>query len=187
MKKSILFVLLVAMFCLANVADAKANTGVFEVSQKHSLPHQYEHKGFSMKYPSNWVKAEQSSNDMFILLKNDSTDAFKSSMNVLTDSSNPYIYLMTVEDFKQSYAEKMKTEGFSSFAYVKVEKGKWQGQEALYIEYKGVYQGYELHCAQYIVDDTKNMFVLTFLSSENEWEETKTDMLKIVSSVAIKK
>jgi len=192
MKKSILFILLIAVFSLTNVVSAKSSTGIFAVSKEDvkaskSLLEQHEYKGLTMKYPSNWVKAEQkNSNSQFFLLKSDSTDDFKASMNILIDVSTPYLALMPLDFFAGQYMQKMQADGYSSIEFIRVEKGKWQGHAALYSEYKAVYMEHSIHCVQYMVDNGKNMFVITFASSENEWDITKMDMQKMLASIVIR-
>lgn len=191
MKKYLALVLvLVSIFALAGCGGGSDSTGVFkfteaEVADGKKLPGTYELEELTMKYPDNWSKPEQSMGPMFILMRDDSANDFKANMNVLKAPSSKEFSKLSTDDFKKEYADKLKSQGINGMEVVNIEKGKWQGNDAIYVEYKATFMDFNVHYAQYLVDNGKNMFIITFVSSEDEWNDVQADARKIAASVQL--
>lgn len=193
MKKYLALVLvLVSVFALVGCGGGDDSTGVFkftdaEVADAKKLPGKYELEELTIQYPDNWNKPEQSMGPMFILMKDDSADDFKANMNVLKAPSSKEFAKLSTDEFKKEYADKLKAQGINGMEVVNIEKGKWQGNDAIYVEYKASFMNFNVHYSQYLVDNTKNMFIITFVSSEDEWNDVQADIKKIIASVQLAK
>jgi len=194
MRKYLLVVLaLVSIFALTGCGGGDDSTGVFkftdtEVADGKKLPEKAEQDGVTFQYPSEWKKPETAMGPAFMITKDAKEEnAMPASLTVMKTPSNPAFAKMSADDYKKTYEDTLKAQQIEGLEVVKIEKGKWQGADALYMEYKAEMADMKFHYAMYYYDNGKDAFTIMVTANGDEWANVEPDLKKILASVTFPK
>lgn len=194
MKKYLLAVLvLVSVFALIGCGGGKDSTGVFiftdaEITDGKNLPEKAQQDGVTLQYPSDWTKPEDSTGPAFMVTKDAKKEnALPASLTLMKTPSNPAFAKMSVEDYQKTYEDTLKDQQIEGLQIVKIEKGKWQGADALYMEYKAQMAEMNFHYVMYYYDNSKDAYIVLIAASEDEWPDVEPDLRKILASITFPK
>jgi len=170
----------------AKVAESGANVFAFskeEVAGANKFSESFSKGRVSLKYPSDWEKPDVGDPELELEIQREGKSV---NMNLIMQKSDKYFFRTSAETFQKQYPPVLQQQGFSKIKMIKVEKHDWQNGKGMYAEYYGTMDGILLHLVQYIYDDSKDLVIFTFASTESEWNECKATIRSIMASAIIK-
>ncbi len=155
-----------------------------ELAQGLALPQKYVKDNLSLAYPSNWHRDKEVMPSVdLVVLRQTEPGKFRTNMNVIKQASAGDFAGVTAGDFSKDLAKVLTAQGISNIEFVVAQKGKWQGADALYLEYKAAAEGFQLYFSQYYYDNGQEAFIITFAASQDEWPKARVEARKIIASV----
>ena len=170
MKKLTILALFLSLFVLGGVFGSTVQAATF----KNSV--------LSFQYPDEWQVPEDKKNTAFVAVSTRTVNNFNANMNVVISGSDPTFKDITVEDFKQEYAAGLERSGIKNVKFIKAEKNTWQDAPGMYIEYEANFSNIPIRYVQTFRDDGKNLVILTFVASQNDWNVFGKQVNDVVKS-----
>lgn len=139
-------------------------------------------KEYSLEYPSNWMKNDVPQLDLVLFAPPKEKDGNPhASMNVVSEKVGEKISL------DQFYSESA-TNLTSALKDVKVEKNgtvQFNGVPSKWMQYTHVMQGVTFRVLQYFIVADQTIFLMTFSSSDKDFDDYRADFEKIANSFKI--
>lgn len=146
-----------------------------------SLGITYKGDGYTISAPTNWADAKTSNESLDLMIYDtDITGDFARNLNIIIEDLSSYS-AMNSEKYLEAANTKLIQTG-----YVIDETGSIQinGEDATYLVYNYTTNGYTIKGLQtYIYDaDNKQVYVITFACSNDEFDEHRSEGEEIISS-----
>lgn len=140
-------------------------------------------KGYSIEYPADWKKNDVPQLDLVLLAPNEKDSRTHASMNIVSEKVGPEISL---ERFYTESANNLS----SALKDVKVGKSgtaSLNGTPSKWIQYTHVMQGVSFEVLQYFVVADETIYLLTFSSSDEDFEKYRSDFVHMANTFKITK
>ena len=176
---------LIAVFSLALLPQANYGDEKPAAAQTVSLEkYTNAEKHYSIEYPSTWKKSDVPQLDIVLFAPSDTDESRpRASLNIVSENIGASIPLNTFFDeslnnLKQTLKEvKIENSGTANL----------NGTESKWVTYTHVMQNVKFKVLQYFVASDKSVYLITFGSVDQDFDNYKKEFEEIISSFKISK